>query len=97
MVLSCDGVQVGDASISSIVVYPGKLLPRVDVYVAYDERVSIRDSIKRVSDKLQILASDEVWGTIRDKHNLLRSLSGWEDMLDGWLAESGVQIHDTTD
>ena len=86
--------HIGSAKISAIVVYPGKLAPRIDVYIVYDEQnMKVKESLKRLSTKLDLVVSKK-WSEVSQSKNLLNSVKSWEEMLDGWLAEAGISLDD---
>jgi len=86
--------HIGSAKISAIVVYPGKLAPRIDVYIVYDEQnMKVKESLKRLSTKLDLVVSKK-WSEVSQSKNFLNSVKSWEEMLDGWLAEAGISLDD---
>jgi len=91
LTMSYSGPSINGTKISSIVVYPGKSAPRVDIYLKYSERGSIRETTTRLSRKFKALALVESYEEIGDQQCLLVTLKNWEDMLDEWLVDSGVE------
>lgn len=84
------------ASVSTIILTPGRLAPRIDVYLSYDEKqVRIKSVMKRVVKKLNLLIDSEKWNSFchqkLEQKELLEVLSFWEESLDNWLEVSGEE------